>query len=141
MKPELELELYKSVTLNLGIAPASWNGVPRSEYDNGWNDAIIAHLDKSQHIVEFFSSKNLTDGQQLKIAELLKADWIDVYAFRKDMGIYLFVNWSDFEEIDNLTIEDIDSMYEYFINDKNSQHKWVEEYWHKKDQIKNKKGE
>lgn len=138
MKPELELQLYKSVTINLGIAPASWNGVPRSEYDNGRNDAIMEHLKKAQTIIEFFAEKNLTEGQQLKIAELLKEGWIDVYAFREDLGIYLYVNWDDFEEIKNLTMEDMDSMYEYFLQDKSSQYKWVEEYWHKKDQIKNK---
>ena len=132
MKSELELEVYKSMHDNIGIHPASVCGKPRDAHGDGWNDAVIRMGDKVDEISKWIEEKNLSEGLQIKIAELLKNDWMMIYAFNPSIPKNFMVNWSDEDNISNLTLEDIDTMYEYFLKDKCNQETWVEEVWRKK---------
>jgi len=116
----------------MGIHPASFNDKPRDAYGDGWNNALSELEEKDEKIKLWVQAQNLTENQQLKIAELLKNEWMMIYAFRPDMLMNFMVNWSDEDDITNLTLEDIDIMYEYFLKDKNNQEAWVEEVWKKK---------
>jgi hypothetical protein len=129
---------------NMGIYPASWGQAdgttkPRDTRGDGWNDAIIQMGEKRIKIQGWLKSLNLNESQGQMITELLDAEWIMIYAFRDDIPINFMMNYDDYHEVKNLTIEQIESAYQYFKNNPNfeNQGKWIENVYEKWDEKSN----
>ena len=99
----------------------------RTEYQNGWNDCLDEILKKTDMLHDWVEKQNISEVRQLKIARLLFLEKIYIYAFREDLDICLFINWSDKMII--LTLEDIDTLYVFYKSgEKDWLTSWMKKY-------------
>lgn len=82
--PKIKLALWEAADDSLGIYPAAVNGVPRTDWQDGWNKALISLSERREKFVAWF--KGLPERRRQLIGELL-AD--------EDSGFSLLVDQND----------------------------------------------
>jgi len=59
---DLKEVINKIVDINVGIHPAAVEGVPRTEFEEGWNKAVIKIMEEQSKIFKKYGIKILDDG-------------------------------------------------------------------------------
>lgn len=90
MKPEIELALNEAAEDCMGIYPQSMNGKKRTEWQNGWNEAIIKLTKLKGTVHSWFIT--LSEEHQNIVGDLLIRDKLDVQFHKEKMHMYVNCN-------------------------------------------------
>ena len=65
--------LIEAADMSIGCYPASLNGIPRTDWQNGWNAAMLAYADTQERFLSWF--RHMEEGEKKRmIEEMLTAD-------------------------------------------------------------------
>jgi len=112
---KLEYIINEAAEENVGIHPAAYDGVPRSEYGNGWNDAMSELLDNKINIGKWF--RKLDADIRDKMVWLITVNFLMINYFGgEDKKIMPLINANDtfYYSCADATEIDLSEINEYY---------------------------
>lgn len=108
--------IYHHALGNIDVYPASYNGIPRSEKESGWNDCVFKMHDNMKILSEWYKElyprdqmliENYSNDIQITISE---AGTIALYVVLNDV----FIPAADMEEITIEELRNLEVLYDDF---------------------------
>jgi hypothetical protein len=91
VKPEIELKLTEAAIDSMGIYPASYDGVERTEWQNGWNKAVMDLGRRQSSLYEWYEQK-LSEDERVILDELLIKNVVRLHPNENDVVVYVICN-------------------------------------------------
>ena len=148
MNPKVNHALDDAVLDSMGVYPKSYMGVPRSEWQDGWNACHLGILKRRSAAQEWFSS--LPDWKQDIVGEMLADEAISINFVQEALTVQMHFSTSDLfawgvADSQNITDDDdlrmlyrayrasgLDGMQILVCIREKEKPQWpVEEMWHK----------
>jgi hypothetical protein len=110
--------IYQHALENLDVYPASYNGIPRTEYQNGWNACVFKMHENVRILTDWYKALALHQGYQMLVQKygediqisISEAGTVSLYVNISDV----FIPASDMEEITIKDLKNLEQLYDDF---------------------------